>query len=476
MKRRVAVLYVCIVLLLSICLQAHSEESRLALVIGNSDYSSSPLRNPVNDAQALARTLERLQFKVITVFNGTHRQMKDAIDQFINKLHGYDVGLFYYSGHGVQYQGANYLVPVGADIQQAPDIQFEAVAAEQVLDDMGSVGTKFNIIILDACRNNPFAAKFRSGQRGLSVIQNTPADSLIVYATAPGQEAADGSGPNSPFSAALLRHMSTPGEDVESMLRVVRREVMDATGSRQVPWTSSSLTASFYFAGPTAATAATPTLSATRSYGSLVVTAATEGTLYLDGKAMGDVVLGANAIFDSVEVGQRHVELRYVDGQVEQHTATVEAGNAASVTFTYLKAPPSVRAGSPGQTTDLFALIRTGTLQDLQAAISNGADVNAQDRAGWTSLMLAAWYNQNPDIVRILLKAGADVNAQVNGTTALMFAAMLNSNPEVITALLNAGADVKAKNIWGQTALDYAQRNAKLKETDALQRLENASK
>jgi len=240
------------------------EQKRLALVIGNSTYASAPLRNPENDARAMVAKLEHLNFKVISVINGTYRQMINAENDFADQLNRYDVGLFYYSGHGVQFDGSNYLVPVDAKIQRSIDIQFDTLNAQRVIADMGAAGTRVNIIILDACRNNPFNNQFRSLQRGLSVVQ-APAGSLVVYSTAPDQVAADGDGKNSPFTAALLKNISTPGEDVQLMLTHVFREVHDATDGKQVPWSNSSLTSPFYFVPEAASVAEAPKASTTSS-------------------------------------------------------------------------------------------------------------------------------------------------------------------------------------------------------------------
>lgn len=234
------------------------QQKRLALVIGNANYANAPeLRNPVNDARAMTAKLEQLHFKVITVLNGTYRKMLTSLNEFADELNRYDVALFYFSGHGVQYQGTNYLVPVNADIHRAVDIQFEALNATRVLADMGSSGTQVNIMVLDACRNNPFASQFRSLTRGLSVVQ-APAGSMVVYSTAPDQVALDGKGKDSPFTTALLKHIETPGVSIQDMLTGVFQQVQQETHGEQIPWESSSLTVPFYFAPKPPEVAASP--------------------------------------------------------------------------------------------------------------------------------------------------------------------------------------------------------------------------
>lgn len=218
-------------------------EARLALVIGNGSYPNVPLKNPPNDAADLAEALEGLGFSVTLVVDGDLAAMNRAIRDFGNAIKRPDaVALFYYSGHGVQYRGTNYLIPARADIQEADELPYSAVNAEQVYAKMESAGARTNIIVLDACRNNPFPGAERAGERGLAVVGNVqPPQSIIVYATAPGKTAQDGEGRNGAFTTALLRHLGEPGLDVELMIRKVRADVIAATGGAQVPWHNSSI-------------------------------------------------------------------------------------------------------------------------------------------------------------------------------------------------------------------------------------------
>jgi hypothetical protein len=305
--------------------------------------------------------------------------------------------------------------------------------------------------------------------------------------------ARDGSGRNGTFTSELLKNLKTPGLEVKDMFNRTCAGVRAVTSAAQTPAVYNQFFDNAYLAGspgPSSAPAqtTTPTISVTRFYGSLVVTTATEGTLYLDGKAIDDIPPGASAKLDSVEVGSRGLELRYADGQLEQHTATVEAGSAASVAFTYRRAPPSVQAGGAAKEassgavasayaqTDFFELVKTGTPQEIQAAISNGANVWARGKNGLTPLMAAADQNRNPEVIIVLLKAGANVNAQDEyGWTPLIHAVIDIQNPKVITTLLKAGANAKAKDKLGMTAFDYAKNNSYLKGSDALKKLEEAS-
>jgi uncharacterized caspase-like protein/formylglycine-generating enzyme required for sulfatase activity len=237
---------------------AISAENRIALVIGNSDYSSGPLPNPANDAKMIGATLSNLGFEVIARRNADQNTMKRAIQEFGSRLEKAGpsaVGLFYYAGHGVQLNGRNYLIPTTAQIEREGDVEIEAVSADWVIEQMRYARNRLNIVILDACRNNPFTRSMRSVDHGLASM-DAPAGILIAYSTAPGAVAADGSGRDSPYTEALSQAMRELHEPVEQVFKHVRVGVMSATSGKQVPWESSSLTGDFYFAAPQAAPAA----------------------------------------------------------------------------------------------------------------------------------------------------------------------------------------------------------------------------
>lgn len=223
-----------------------SPEKRVALVVGNGAYTFAPLKNPVNDARDVAQALRELGFEVLHKENVGLNDMKRAIREFAAKIRGGGVGLFYYAGHGVQVKGVNYLVPVNAEVEREVDVEDECLDAGYVLRQMAEVGSSINIIILDACRNNPFARGFRSAERGLALM-DSPSGTLLAYATAPGSVASDGDGRNGVYTEELLRHMRTPGVGVEDFFKRVRVSVLNRTQGRQTPWESSSLTTSFYF-------------------------------------------------------------------------------------------------------------------------------------------------------------------------------------------------------------------------------------
>lgn len=226
---------------------ATGEESRLALVIGNSNYKDSPLANPVNDAHAIAKTLQGLGFKVILRTNATQSQMRQAVREFGDHLHTHrGVGLFYFAGHGMQINNRNFLIPVGTDIRREYEVEDQSVDAGSVLSMMQSARARVNIVILDACRNNPFARSFRNSTVGLAPMQ-APAGTLLAYATAPGEVASDGTGENGLYTRHLLRIMHIPGLKIEDVFKNVRASVRQESGGRQTPWENTSLEGEFYF-------------------------------------------------------------------------------------------------------------------------------------------------------------------------------------------------------------------------------------
>ena len=226
-------------------------EKRVALVIGNSAYKEGgALKNPVNDARIMAAALRELGFQVVARENATKQQMERAVGEFGDALAAGAVGLFYYAGHGLQVNGRNYLVPVDANIGAESRVRLETLDADLVIEQMASVGSSVNLVLLDACRNNPFERRFRSGGAGLAQI-NAPKGTLIAYSTAPGTVAADGDGANSIYTAKLVQAIKTPGLAIEEVFKRVRIEVSRDSNDLQTPWEASSLVGNFYFLGPT---------------------------------------------------------------------------------------------------------------------------------------------------------------------------------------------------------------------------------
>ncbi len=221
---------------------------RTALVIGNSAYENSPLTNPANDALDMATMLEKLGFDVILKTDVNKRDMKEAIADFSRKLHQSEIGLFYYAGHGMQVNGANYLIPVNADIRSESDVEYESIHAGRVLGKFRDAESSLNIVILDACRNNPFKRSFRSSTPGLARM-DAPVGTIIAYATSPGSVAADGEGRNGLYTGVLLEKMQQPGVTVQDVFNNTGLEVMSESSRDQVPWMSSTPVPGFFLAG-----------------------------------------------------------------------------------------------------------------------------------------------------------------------------------------------------------------------------------
>jgi hypothetical protein len=223
------------------------QQKRIALVIGNANYQVGKLDTPLNDATDMANALKELGFEVILLKDSSKRQMDDALDQFTTRINQGYVGLFYYAGHGMEVEGENYLIPVNAQIKYEKDVEYESMPLGKILGRMEDAGNRINIVILDACRDNPFRKFWRSSTRGLTAPLQAVSGTLIAFATAPGKVASDGTGRNGLFTSYLLKYIKTPNMEVDSMLRKVRSDVAQNTNNYQVPWTSSSLIGEFAF-------------------------------------------------------------------------------------------------------------------------------------------------------------------------------------------------------------------------------------
>jgi hypothetical protein len=243
-------------------------DRRVALVIGNSDYQYiARLSNPANDAALMASTLKSLGFSLVG--GGSQKDLdKPALDRAVQAFgqaaEGATVALFYYAGHGVQVKGSNYLVPITANPTKETDVDFQMVDMGLVLRQLESAGARLNVIILDACRNNPFGGRgLRSTSSGLAQMQ-APEGTLIAYATQPGNVAQDGAGGNSPFTAALAATLTQPGLDIFRVFNAVGVEVKRSTGGHQQPWIASSPIDGYFYFNPSSAPAS-PTVLATNA-------------------------------------------------------------------------------------------------------------------------------------------------------------------------------------------------------------------
>ena len=227
--------------------------TRIALVIGNAAYTTAkPLVNPVNDANDMTAALKSLGFEVLSGTNQNKRQIETLIRQFGKRLaETKGTGLFYYAGHGLQVSGENYLVPVDAEIPEADEVLYQAVPMNMVLSKMNSAGNDLNIVILDACRNNPFARSWRgyrdaADNGGLARI-TPPQGTIVLYATQPGNIASDGTGKNGLFTESLLKQIKRENLELDQMIKALTRDVSEKSDKKQFPWREGSSTGDFYF-------------------------------------------------------------------------------------------------------------------------------------------------------------------------------------------------------------------------------------
>ena len=241
----------CCLLILLPVFAAQAESARVALVIGNAAYESNALKNPVNDAELISDALKQAGFRVTTVKNANRGQMEEAIKQFGRELQPDSTALFYYAGHGVQHEGKNYLLPIGAigSIQKPGQIDDRAISAAYVLGAMED--SRIKLVFLDASLDAPFTfSTFSRGRRSLAPV-NKSGGTLISYAAMPGTTATDGDSRNSPYARSLAKWMREPLK-IEDILRQVGSDVENASGGLQISWYGTTLHEAFYFTAPPA--------------------------------------------------------------------------------------------------------------------------------------------------------------------------------------------------------------------------------
>lgn len=245
MKRKIGTL-----LLLCVCLCQTYAEKRLALIIGNSEYGKNNyLENPVHDADDVSSKLFNLGFEVTKLKDGTLRQMDEFISDFGRRAKSYDVVLFYYSGHGLQSQGGNYLMPIDAELDSEADVRYKCLPLNLLLDKLDESNCPMKIVILDACRNNPFLKRWYRGDnaRGLAYV-NPPKDTFVTFSTAAGSVALDGTGRHSPFTKAFLETLDVPNLSLLEFFNEVGKKVLAETNGGQDPWMNhSTMKGNFYF-------------------------------------------------------------------------------------------------------------------------------------------------------------------------------------------------------------------------------------
>jgi len=225
---------------------AQQKETRVALVIGNSAYKTSPLRNPVNDSRDMAAKLRALGFTVVERNNLVVKQIGSTLREFRSKLVPGSVALIFYAGHGLQIKGENYFPTVDAEISGEEDVPNQSLSMRQIMDVLGDAKTRLNLVFLDACRNNPYSRSFRSASDGLSRV-TAPTGTLISFATRPGSIAADGDGRNGLYTGALLQAMENKGLAIEQVLKRVVTSVKAGSRNQQEPWMEGSIEGEFCF-------------------------------------------------------------------------------------------------------------------------------------------------------------------------------------------------------------------------------------
>ncbi len=237
--------WILILMLLMGCISLPA--ARKALVIGNADYDVAALSNPVNDARAVEKLLKELGFATTLRINQNRRDLEESIDSFTASLKPEDEAIFYYSGHGAQVEGENYLIPVGKVMKDEKDIKFDAVNANKATGKLSNAGV--SIVVLDACRDNPFRGVKGGSNKGLAVMSLDKGRQYIIYSTASGQTAADGGSAGlSPFTDAFVRHAGTPGLTIDQMMHMVNADVRQCTDGKQIPFTYHSMDQPYYLA------------------------------------------------------------------------------------------------------------------------------------------------------------------------------------------------------------------------------------
>lgn len=283
---------------------AGGSEKRVALVIGNAAYPQGPLKNPVNDARAMAGKLRTLGFDVIVKENLKQREIGGVYREFRTKIAPGGTALVFYAGHGLQVKGQNYFPAVDSTIDAEEDVPLQSLNLGTLLENMEEAKASVSLVMLDACRDNPFARRFRSASRGLAKVE-AASGTLIHYATKPGSVAADGEGKNGTYTEALLAQMSEPGVPVELMLKKVANQVVEKTKGKQEPWIEGSLRGEFYFIfkGPTSVTVQSTGADAESIAWQAAERANTEAAYrtYLDGYPEGKYSVAARITLDALK-------------------------------------------------------------------------------------------------------------------------------------------------------------------------------
>ena len=414
-------------------------EQRVALVIGNANYKIRPLNNPVNDAVAMVDALEKCGFTVLQYKDLNRTDMFEAVRAFGNSIKGGGVGLFYYSGHGIQVGGKNYLIPVDADIQAEDEVEIVCLDMQSVLNKMKSAQNRVKILILDACRDNPFADQYKSfGNSGGLAKMSAPSGTFIAYAAEPNKKAIDGNGSNSPFVSAFVEEMQKPGLSIGKLMINVRNKVRAATDSSQTPWEESSLTGQFYF----------------RLSDSVLPNQRNDDDQLTPDLSQNTKLQQEKEVF--YKKYGRQPAPRAVDnkGMTDLHKAAIR--NLPQLTISLLDQGANIDARDGNGDTPLFRAVFFDAFETANVLLKRKANINLQDDNGMTWLHLASKEN-HPKIAKQLLKYGANPNVRDNeGATPLHWTAQSNA-PATARVLLQykAKPDARKRGV-GMTPLHVA--------------------
>lgn len=338
-----AIIMFCGMLLSAFAVGAQSPE-RVALVIGNGRYADmGELRNARNDAIDMTAALQDIGFSVTSLLDADLIAMEKAVSTFVRQLSNAPnaMGLFYYAGHGIQSNGINYLIPVDARIPEESYLRIRAVPLQALLDELNAAKNRLNIIILDACRDNPYSWS-RSGVRGLSVVASQPPGSIIVYATSAGSVAKDGTGRNGVFTAELLKHLKTPGIDVMEIFMRTGSAVQAVTNGAQNPAIYSQFFDKAFLVPAAISVAPAPAPLSQKFYGGVRITTETGGTLYRDGKELESLRDGGQLKIVGQETGRYVFEMRYESGERETKSVLIEPDREIEVSFTWKPVAPTL--------------------------------------------------------------------------------------------------------------------------------------
>ena len=470
---RLSYTMIAIAMLLSVFVTDTLAGQRVALVIGNSAYQHQPLQNPRNDAQDMSRVLTDVGFEVTLKQDLDLAGMDQAIHDFTTRLGAQrGVGLFYYAGHGVEVNGESYLIPLGNQIKDSVEARYKALPLGQLQGKMRDSGAEVSLIIVDACRNNPFARGFRGSltNRGLGRSNSQPG-SLVASSTASGEVASDGLyGRNSPYTKHLLEQIRVSGQSIHEMFIQVRKGVLEETRNKQQPWEANRLTKNFYFVPPdgdTPAVGVSPTPAVDPTQVVLAIRATPSDAQVRLMNSVRDYRSGMQ-----LPPGSYDIEVSQEGYRTHRKEYELEAGE--QVIGVELETEAEAKRKEEALRAEVEA---------LSAVLGRPLSADAADENGWTDLHYAAALNW-PELVRMLLDTGARIDVQIlsdsepisdglrqnlhklkladldwkwykDGETPLQMAAYFNAR-ESVKLLLDRGADIHAKSDGGDTPLYYA--------------------